>query len=323
MKLLVIHSRDLEKGSTKFRIVQYRDFLKEHDIHLDYIRYRNINSETLEQLPGYDLVVNQKCLVNIGLSREIRKRSRRILFDFDDAIWTRPGKPYGLITGWRVRRRLQYWLNSADVVTTANGFLADYARQYSQCVRVVPMAIDMSELYASETKRETIRIGWAGAPVNLPNLQRLEPVLKWVLGQYPNSELAVFSGRKPRFDVSFIYVPFTPGGEGKFIRSLDIGLLPLVREEHAMGKSPIKSIQYLACGVPIVGDIIGATREILNENNSVSVSTGDEWKKALSTLIENPDLRRTLGAQGYADVHRKHDVSVVRNQLLDTIRSLT
>ena len=323
MKILVIHSRDLEKGSTKFRFVQYQDFLKEHDIHLDYIRYRDINSGALEKLPGYDLVVNQKCLMNIGLARKIRERSKRILFDFDDAIWTRPGKPYGLITGWRVRRRVWFWLEQADVVTSANEFLAAFARRFSSRVRVIPMAIDMSELSASETRREIIRIGWAGAPVNLPNLQRLESVLKWVLAQYPNSELAVFSGQKPRFDVPFIYVPFTPGGESEFIRSLDIGLLPLVREEHTMGKSPIKSIQYLACGVPIVGDIIGATHEILNEKNSISVSTDDEWKKALCTLVENPNLRQTLGTQGYADVHSKHDVRVVRNQLLDTFMSLT
>lgn len=320
MKLLVIHSRDLEKGSTKFRFVQYQDFLKKHDIHIDYIRYRDINSETLEKLPGYDLVVNQKCLMNIGLSKEIRKRSRRILFDFDDAIWTRPGKPYGLITGWRVRRRLQYWLNGADVVTTANGFLADYARQYSQCVRVVPMAIDIHQWQPLDTKKSNCTIGWAGSPATLKNLGRLEHVLQQILERHSNVVLSIFSGARPGLQLPYDYVAYQAGKEAEFIRRLDIGLLPLPREEYAMGKSPIKAIQYLACGVPVVGDIIGASQEILTPENSFSVKTDQEWIQALAELIKNSGLRKEMGHNGLLYVRDRFNTEIVRQQLLEILR---
>lgn len=320
MKLLVIHSRDLEKGSTKFRFVQYEEFLKGQGIHPEYIRYKDINSAALEKLSNYDLVVNQKCLMNIRLARKIRERSKRILFDFDDAIWTRPGKPYGLITGWRVRRRLQYWLNSADVVTTANSFLADYARQYNQRVIVLPMAIDMQQWQPLDKEGSQCTIGWVGSPATLKNLERLEHVLQQTLDRHSSVALSVFSGARPDLQLSFQYVAYEPGKEAEFVRMLDIGLLPLPREEYAMGKSPIKAIQYLACGVPVVGDIIGASQEILTRDNSFSVKTDLEWIDALTELINNSGLRKEMGHNGLQYVRDRFNTKIVRKQLLEILR---
>jgi hypothetical protein len=50
MNVLVIISRDLEKASTKFRIVQYTDYLNSKGVHLQYIRHKEINSAHLKQL---------------------------------------------------------------------------------------------------------------------------------------------------------------------------------------------------------------------------------------------------------------------------------
>jgi len=62
------------------------------------------------------------------------------------------------------------------------------------------------------------------------------------------------------------------------MQSLDIGLLPLNDDEYSRGKSPIKAIQYLACGIPVVGNIFGGASEILNAENSIAVNSDQEWK---------------------------------------------
>lgn len=320
MKLLVIHSRDLEKGSTKFRFVQFQDYFREQGIETDYVRYRDIDQAWLEKLPHYDVVVNQKCLMKMRLAQKIRELSRRVVFDFDDAIWTRPGKPYGLITHWRVRHRLHYWLKLADRVTTASNFLAAYAKQQTSRVTVIPMAIDMQQWQPGERKGNDCTIGWVGSPATLKNLERIEAVLQQTLQRFAEARLAVFCGKRPSLSLDYDYTGYQPGAEAGFIRGLDIGLLPLPREEYAMGKSPIKAIQYLACGVPVVGDIIGASGEFLGKDNSISVKTDAEWLEALEVLIHNVTLRRQMGQRGMQDVHRKFDATIVRQQLVELLR---
>ena len=316
-RVLVISSRDLEKGSTKFRIAQYEDFLAIRSVQLEYIRRDAIDSETVSKLHDYDLVFNQKCLVKTALAHKILANSKCTLFDFDDAIYTRPGDPYRWPTSSRVKKRLHLWLQKADVVTTSSRFLADYAKRHTDNVSILPMAVD-TDLWkpANNIHHKDIVIGWAGAPVNLPNLARLETVLKYILDKYPFVRLAVFSGKRPDIKIKYEYIPFAPGAEYKFIGNLDIGLLPLPNEEYTLGKSPIKAIQYLACGVPVIGEIHGgAPAEILNPDNSVTVSSHQDWLRGLETLIKDESLRKSMGKAGRNTVLLNHNQSVVAQQL--------
>lgn len=317
MRVLAIVSRDLEKGSTKYRIAQYTDFLKDHGIEIDFVRRKEITASLVRKFGEFDIVLNQKCLIDSSLSNKIFDHSRKIIFDFDDAIYTRPGKPHSLITGVRVRRRFQSWLKGANIITTANRYLAKSAERYVSKVIVVPMAIDMDIWKPKRQEEERqITIGWAGSPVNLPNIERLEPILSAVLKKYPHVKLAIFSGERPRLACPFEYHSFQPGEEPVFVQRLDIGLLPLPDEEYSRGKSPIKAIQYLACGIPVVGNVIGATAEILTDENSIAVSSDDEWFHALETLIHNRERRASLGQAGRAFVVKCHNIQTIREQML-------
>jgi glycosyltransferase involved in cell wall biosynthesis len=315
VNILAIISRDLQKGSTKYRIAQYLDFLTSRRIDVEFIKRGAVDTSVVKKAKQFDLVFNQKCLFRYALARELIANSRRTIFDFDDAIYTRPGKPHTLFTKLRVKMRFHLWLKHSDIVTTSNQFLARYARKYSSAVEVVPMALDLDTWQPGKKKRDDkITIGWAGAPVNISLIESLDPVFSVLLKQYPFLTLAIFSGQRPRLNCPFEYHAFRPGYEPAFVQNLDIGLLPLANEEYAMGKSPIKAIQYLACGVPVVGNIIGATREILNEKNSIAVSNQYEWIRGLDKLITNRDLARSMGQAGYEQVQKNHNVKCIAEQ---------
>lgn len=320
MKVLVISSRDLEKGSTKYRIVQFEDYFSTQGVQLEYVKRKDIDSNIIRSLDKFDLVYNQKCLLNSSVSKKIIKNSRRVFFDFDDAIYTRPGRPHSWLTDRRVKRRLQFWLQHADCVTTANEVLADYARQYSSAVVVVPMALDLHLWASTEHRSSAITIGWAGAPVNIPLIEQLDGVLSQLLEKYPAVKLAIFSGKRPRLSCDFDYYSFASGKEAEFIKKLDIGLLPLVGDEYSRGKSPIKAIQYIACGIPVVGNIAGATTEILNDSNSIAVTSPEDWINALGQLIESPPMARSLGGAGRNHALVQHDSTKIRDQVLDLMR---
>jgi glycosyltransferase involved in cell wall biosynthesis len=103
------------------------------------------------------------------------------------------------------------------------------------------------------------------------------------------------------------------------VQDLDIGLLPLANEEYSRGKSPIKAIQYLACGVPVVGNVIGATGEILNEKNSIAVSKEDEWIRGLEKLITNRNLVRSMGRAGCEQVRKNHNVKLAAERFFSIL----
>lgn len=323
MHILAIISRDLEKGSTKYRLAQYLDYLASREATVEFVRRDALDGMTVEKARKADLLFNQKCLIRQGLSRQLIAASRRVVFDFDDAIYTRPGVPFSRFTQFKVNQRLRFWLRNASVVIPANDYLANFARGYSSSVEVIPMALDLSVWHpTAKRSNPPVTLGWAGAPVNVHLLERLEPVLAKVLRRFPQVRLAVFSGQRPRMTIPFDYQPFLPGTESEFVSDLDIGLLPLLDEEFTHGKSPIKSLQYLACGVPVVGNVFGATAEILKPDNSIAVSSENDWLGALERLIIKPELRRSMGANGRQLVERHHDVRKVQERLWQVISQI-
>jgi len=263
MKLLVFTIGDPEAGSTKYRIVQYESFLTENDIEVQYVHRDEINSATIGFAKTSDVVLNQKCLFKVSLTKKIIANSKRIIFDFDDAIWTRPGRPHSFLTQRRVDKRFHLWLKNADAVVAANEYLAEYATKYSSNVKVFPMALDLQKWHPGKKAEDgIIRVGWAGTPGNLKYLKPLEPALKELTSRYTNLKVMIYCGEKPELEFPFEFTPFKPETEPDFIRQLDIGLLPLKDEKYLRGKSPIKAVQYLACGVGVIGNIDGATAEI-------------------------------------------------------------
>lgn len=299
MKILVITFGGFSTGSTKFRIQQYESFLKDKGVQIEYVQKSAINEEFFEKLNEADILINQKCLLPCSLTRQIFQKQQRVLFDFDDAIYTRPLKPYGWITRLRVLKRIKLWLEKSSKVTVANGYLKKFAEQYSKCVHLIPMTLDLDIWKPFQQKlRDHIVLGWAGAPANLHHLERLESVWSHLLKENPNLKLAVYSGKKPKLSCEFEFFPFEDGKEHEFMKRIDVGLLPLTNEEFSRGKSPIKAIQYLACGIPVVGNQWGATKEILNSKNSIAVETEKEWLQGVRTLVKDRAMADEMSIKG-------------------------
>jgi len=233
MKVLCIISRDLEKGSTKYRVVQYAGFLRDRGIEVSFIHRDEIDASRMQEVSDADVLINQKCLLSLSLSKKILRQSRRTIFDFDDAIYTRPGRPHSLFTALRVKQRFRFWLRESDLVTTSSRFLADRAYPHASSVVVVPMAVD-TDIWrpARSRNQDMVTMGWAGSPATLHMLERLGPVLSTLLGRNRGLKLSVFSGRRPDLPCIFDYHPFSPGAEPSFIQGLDIGLLPQIGRAH-------------------------------------------------------------------------------------------
>jgi glycosyltransferase involved in cell wall biosynthesis len=313
VKVLCLTTRGLDKASTHYRFVQFLDFFREHGVQIEFIARDALNPTHIAALPRYDLLLNQRCLLPLRRARAVTRAARRSVLDFDDAIYTRSGRSRSWLTSLRVHARLRFLLQCSHLTTVANQHLAAYARRHAKHVEIVPMALDAIIWHPLEKTGETrpVRIGWSGSPANLGQIERLGSVLAPLFSHRHTLQLAILCGRRPTLPFDFDYQPFHPGTEPDFVRSLDIGLLPLVEDEFTRGKSPIKALQYMSCGVPVVGNVFGGAAEMLDETNSVSVTELTDWPTALAALADHPERRRQLGVAGLTRFRDRHELRLV------------
>lgn len=321
MKVLVLAFGHPERAaSTMFRIAQYADFLASRGVTLEFIERQDLGRHMLDRVAAADVVLNQKCVVSPRLGAAIRSRAKRLVFDFDDAMWTRPGRDFSWFVRWRTARRLRWWLSHVDAVVAANHYLANWARPYARSLKVLPMAVDLTLWKPlQQTRREEVIVGWAGSPAYVRLVERLEPALAAAMAIEPRLRLTIYCGQRPNLRIPFTHVPYQPGTEAAFVQTLDVGLLPMEDDAFGRGKSPIKSLQYLSCGVPVLGHFVGATKDILDDTTGVNVSTDAEWTNALVALARDPARRQNLATAGLARIRERHDRTLTANHLYEIL----
>ena len=308
-------------ASTIYRIAQYEQLFNQQQATIQYITKKNIGYHSLWNIRNADVVINQKCFINTWLGRAIARTAKRLVLDFDDATWARPKKAFHPIKLWQIEYRLKWWANASDHVIAANSYLAQHLKN-SKNISVIPMSLDLqlwSPCDQEISSKQGIVMGWAGSPVSFPYLEAIAPALRIALEKNPRLRLAIYSGQRPKLNVPFEYVPFKRGTEHTFVRTLDIGLLPLADDESARGKSPMKAIQYLACAVPVVGNRVGATADILTPSNSIQASAPEQWVQAIDLLVCDKTLRTKMGLAGREKAENCFDYHKVGKQFVQLV----
>ncbi|MGW9820826.1 glycosyltransferase involved in cell wall biosynthesis [Methylorubrum extorquens] len=76
----------------------------------------------------------------------------------------------------------------------------------------------------------------------------------------------------------------------------DINLAVLAPGPFADAKSEIKWLEAAMCSIPSIVSATRTYREILTDGQDVLLAeTVEDWKRALSALIADPELRRSIG----------------------------
>jgi hypothetical protein len=224
------------------------------------------------------------------LRRELLRRNPAVIYDFDDAIYVN-GKDEN--ARWLCER--------AAWVTPGNAFLAEFARQFTDRVTVVPTVVD-TESYLPAARENTglLRVGWSGSDQSLPST--LAPYLPAIarMQRVVPFEMVVITNTRPDLTepgLRWSFLPWTEESEVAGLQTLDVGLMPLVDNEFQRGKCGLKIVQYMAVGVPAIASPVGVNAEILLHGRTGFLATSEgEWTEAIVTLAHDEGLRREMGA---------------------------
>jgi glycosyltransferase involved in cell wall biosynthesis len=118
-------------------------------------------------------------------------------------------------------------------------------------------------------------------------------------------------------------IPWSKNTEADVIRSFDIGLYPLPDEEWIKGKSGLKSLMYMACGVPSVASAVGTNLRVMDHGvHGFFAKTEDDWIEYLKKLLLDENLRREFGTKGAEHVEKHFSINANKATYLRVINNV-
>jgi glycosyltransferase involved in cell wall biosynthesis len=245
---------------------------------------------------------------------------RPMVLDVDDAVWLNTGG-----------RRVRDLAVACDLIVCGNTFLANHFSRWNRNVTVIPTAVNTAwyrpRHAGSADRTRPLIMGWTGTSGNFPFLYAIEGALIRVFEHCAQAKLLVVADRPPQFKwlpASRIeFECWTPRTEQAAFDRMSIGLMPLADTDWCSGKCSYKMLCYMAAGLPVVVTAAGMNREVLALGEVGLSAVGErEWVDALTALLDNPNLRRNMGAAGRAVVEESFSLKRLAPQYAAAFHSL-
>lgn len=284
-----------------------------------YKRYRQLRSAS-----NYDLIFIFREGFLLGTSyfeRQFAKKSK-VIFDYDDAIWitstvSENNKWLWFLKNPNKTRRI---IEASTMVFAGNKYLAEYAGQFNNNIKIVPTTIDTDQyVSAYNCDKEKICIGWSGSFSTITHFTTCLDALKIIKEKYGDKVYFKVIGSENYYndELNIKGLAWRKETEIKDLQEIDIGIMPLPDDEWAKGKCGLKGLQYMSLEIPTIMSPVGVNTEIIRDGeNGFLASTTEEWVKKLSLLIDSDTLRQRIGSEGRKTVVSRFSVEANKNLYL-------
>jgi glycosyltransferase involved in cell wall biosynthesis len=272
-------------------------------------------SAQLRAATGADVVILQRRLLPLWQLRILRKSSRFLVYDFDDALFHRDSYSRKRPMSWT--RLAHFWatIYAADIVTAGNAYLKEQASAYiePQRVHLVPTCVDphLYPLALHRRRGAEVKLVWIGQHSTLSCLNHARPMLAAAAASLPGLELRVVCNRFPSLEgIGVVPRQWSAATEAAEVADADIGISWLPDDPWSLGKCGLKVLQYMAAGLPVVANPVGMNREmVLHGETGFLASTARQWSMAIERLAADPALRARMGLAGRELVQQQYSVA--------------
>ena len=342
--------------SSRFRIRQYFPYLEKAEInYFDYCRKYSLEtagSKTwVKRIRSSPLLITKaifheslnianrfngcisanKCDV-IWLSRELIlgypsfefMLKKPLVYDVDDAIFLA-----GIASKWKFKKVTEM----AAAVIAGNEYLAENVSLHCNNVHVVPTAVDTArwnplknKSLMDNRKNDIFKIGWCGTSSSFKYFLPYEREIKRFLIEHASAQFYIMADRFPHeLDILKSNVQFflwNENTEVDFVRSLDVGLMPIKNDLWCQGKCAYKMLLYAACGVPVIVSPVGVNKIILNSTRlGFGPEKEGEWYDALCMLFNSPSTQKEFSCNAIKLVSEQYALDVCAPKIINILRS--
>jgi glycosyltransferase involved in cell wall biosynthesis len=339
--------------SQRFRFEQYISFLETQNVRCEISPFIDTSTWAIFYLPGktflkffgilkgflrrigvlfrlsrYDalFIHREACFIGPPFFEWLYAKvfRKKILFDFDDAIWLHDVSEVNSNLGWlKSPSKTGVIARYATLVTAGNKYLASYASHFNKNVVVIPTTIDTDYHIAKQKHADTLTIGWTGSTTTIKHFEWAAGILRVIKQKYPTINIRVISNKAPELDLDIDFVPWKKESEIEDLAVIDIGIMPLPDNDWAKGKCGFKGLQYMSLCIPTVMSPVGVNTEIIRDGeNGFLAGSETEWIAKISALIESAELRKKLGNAGRETILAHYSIQSQKQKylaLFDTI----
>lgn len=322
MSLLII-TNNPDRASFKQRIEVYLAKLGESGVDCEVARLPAgtfARRRLFKRAAEFDGVFLHKKALNPLNAVWLSEYGKKVLYDFDDAIMY---DDHDAQTPDRKRKKaFQRTVKLADMVIAGNSYLAEHAREFNSNVAVIPTGLDTSayKVQASPIKDGKIRLVWIGSSSTLRYLAEIKTALEEIGSRLDNVILRIICDEFLDLkNMKVEKVQWSFQNQAIDLVASDIGLAPLPDNAFTRGKCGFKILQYAAAGLPAVASPVGVNAQYASNGVTGFHATNTaEWVTSISRLIENAELRKTMGCQARLWV-TSFDVDIIGKRLIGMI----
>ncbi len=322
MKLLII-TNNPDRASFRQRIGVYLDILKADGIDGEVVRLPSSSVgrwKLFGRAREFDGVFLHKKGLNPFDALWLRRYSRKIIYNFDDAVMYSDKSPERYSRSHFVPFRRSVRL--ADLVIAGSSYLAEHARAFNSNVEVLPIGLKISnyEVPCPARTDDKIRLVWIGSRSTLSYLEEIRSAIEQIGSRFDKVILRIIGDE-------FLELNNAPVEKhlwaietrGLDLAACDIGLAPLPDNRFTRGKCSFKVLEYSAAGLPVIASPVGTNSQYVKEGTTGFLAANTRlWVDRMMQLIENPQLRRQMGQEGRAWA-RNFDISMIGARLCKLI----
>ena len=310
----------------RHRFLAYEDALAARGIALDVVTWAKdaaARREALRRIEAADATVISSRLLSRHDVRRVRRRAKRLAFDFDDALPFRDSLRGA--TRSRVRAlRFAAVVRTADRVTAGNAYLAALAQGAGHTATVLPTTVvsPLERTPEPETSDGLI-VGWIGSRATMPYLASVRD--RWLAASIQGPvTLRVIADTAPDLPgIQIEHVPWAAGTWEAALRGTHVGIAPLPDDPWTRGKCGLKVLQMLSVGRPVIADPVGVQCEQVCDGVTGILPTSSAlFSSSLARLARDGALRRQLGAAAFDDVRARWSVQAWSDAVCDEYDAL-
>jgi len=319
--------------SSRIRVLDLLPALRENGIEADveilpdtFLKRRRL----FKKAKDYPVTFLQKRLLSVFDFRELRKNARRLVFDFDDAIYCKNAScspdPADYESSTRAGK-FKRTVAGSDLIIAANNVLAGKVRELNASVpvEIIPSSVDVGAIIPKADYKLSSPpvVGWIGTKSTLRYLELISSAFTDLRAKRDFVLRVVSNEPFRQTGVNVEFVRWSLGNQNTELGKFDIGIMPLSRDPFSEGKASYKLLQYLAAGVPSVCSPVGMNSDVANNGEyCLTASDSAEFASRMLSLLDNCELRRKLGLSGRKLVERKYALEVVALKLAEVLKAV-
>ena len=282
-------------------------------------------------VPRYDLIwMEKEALPWLPAAIELfLMRGTPYVVDLDDAWFHRYDQNPWWIVRYLMAGKIDTVMRHAAAVVVGNEYLADRARRAeAKHVAIIPSVVDIDRYAPANVADKLNRdrniplvVGWIGTPITSHYLTLIAEAFRAIVAIRSVELHVVGASAPPEFSgLPVKSIGWTEATEIDAVRSFDVGIMPLDNTMWERGKCAYKLLQVMAVGRPVIASPVGTNCTVIRDGvNGFLADTPDQWIRALTALIDDPNLRKRMGLEAQQTIKDHYTVERVLNQLTSVL----